>query len=186
MKLNILITPAITLTLALMALRGSPAQAASAAELTQKSRAALNHLYSVNAKAHELGQHAKAVLVFPEIVKAGFIVGAQRGDGVLFAHGRVAGFYNTTAASYGLQAGVQKFGYAMFFMDNNALGYLRRSGGWELGSAPSVVVVDEGFARGLSTTSIRKGIYAFFFGQRGLMAGLGLQGTKITQFTPSD
>jgi lipid-binding SYLF domain-containing protein len=186
MKLSILITPTITLTLALIALRGSPAQAASAAELTQKSRAALNHLYSVNAKAHELGQHAKAVLVFPEIVKAGFIVGAQRGDGVLFAHGRAAGFYNTTAASYGLQAGVQKFGYAMFFMDNHALGYLRRSGGWELGSAPSVVVVDEGFSRGLSTTSIRQGIYAFFFGQRGLMAGLGLQGTKITQFTPSD
>jgi lipid-binding SYLF domain-containing protein len=68
----------------------------------------------------------------------------------------VAGFYNTTAASYGLQAGVQKFGYAMFFMDNQALNYLRKSGGWELGSAPSVVVVDEGFARGLSTTSIRK------------------------------
>ena len=153
-------------------------QAASAAELTQKSRAALNHLYSVNAKAHQLGQHAKAVLVFPEIVKAGFIVGAQRGDGVLFVHGRVAGFYNTTAASYGLQAGVQKFGYAMFFMDNQALNYLRKSGGWELGSACVLIWVKD--CRSPSTTD-QQGIYVFSSAKEG-SAGLGSK-PKITHHT---
>ena len=60
------------------------------------------------------------------------------------------------------------------------LDYLRKSGGWEIGTGPSVVIVDEGMARSFTTTTLRKGVYAFAFGQRGLMAGLGLQGTKIT------
>src|SRR5467141_2129177 len=65
-------------------------------------------------------------------------------------------------------------------MTDNDLDYLRRSGGWEIGTGPSVVIVDEGMARSFTTTTLRKGVYAFAFGQRGLMAGLGLQGTKIT------
>jgi lipid-binding SYLF domain-containing protein len=98
----------------------------------------------------------------------------------------VAGYYNSTAASYGLQAGVQKFSYALFFMDKDSLQYLNKSGGFEVGGAPSLVVADEGFSRSLSTTTLQKGIYAFFFGQKGLMAGLSLQGTKISQYTPSE
>jgi lipid-binding SYLF domain-containing protein len=84
-----------------------------------------------------------------------------------------------------VQAGIQKFGYALFFMDDAAMGCLHRSGGWELGTGPSIVIVDKGMAKSLSSTTIRKGVYAFFFSQRGLMAGLGLQGSKITEFTPS-
>ena len=136
-------------------------QAASATELRREARAGLNHLYSVNSKARSIGDHAKAILVFPKIVKAGFMVGAQRGDGVLFENGCVAGYYNTSAASYGLQAGIQRFGYALFFMDDEALAYLRKSGGWEFGSGPSIVGVDEGMAKSLSTTTLGKGTYAF-------------------------
>jgi lipid-binding SYLF domain-containing protein len=132
-----------------------------------------------------LSRQAVAILVFPEIIKAGLIIGAQRGDGVLFQGGNVAGFYNTTAASYGLQAGVQKFGYALFFMNQKALDYFYNSDGFELGGAPSLTVVDMGVARSLSTTTLQKDIYAFFFDQKGLMGGLSLQGTKITKFTPS-
>jgi lipid-binding SYLF domain-containing protein len=124
------------------------------------------------------------ILVFPDIIKAGFIFGAQHGEGTLFENGRAVRFYRTTAASYGLQAGVQKFGYAMFFMNNDDLNYLRQSNGWEFGSGPSVVIVDEGMARSFTTTSMRKGVYVFTFDQRGLMAGLGLQGSKITPFRP--
>ncbi len=90
-----------------------------------------------------------------------------------------------STGTYGLQAGVQKFGYAMFFMNNASLNYLRKTGGFEVGTAPSLVVVDTGIARSLSTTTLNKGIYVFFFNQKGLMGGLGLQGTKITQYTPS-
>ncbi len=140
----------------------------------------------MNEKAKLVGDRAKAVLVFPKIVKAGLVAGAQRGDGVLFIGGQAAGYYNTTAASYGLQAGVQQFGYAMFLMDDQSLNYLRKSGGWEIGSGPSVVVVDAGVAKSLTTTTLKKGVYAFFFNQKGLMAGLGLQGTKITRYTPSN
>ena len=114
-----------------------------------------------------------------------FLVGAQHGDGALIVNGKTVGYYNTVAASYGFQAGLQKFGYAMFFMNDAALGYLNKSGGWEVGSAPSLVVVDTGMAKSLSTTTLQKGIYVFFFSQKGLMGGLGLQGTKITRYTPS-
>src|SRR5262249_25861452 len=122
--------------------------------------------------------------VFPSVYKAGFVVGAQRGEGALFSGGKTMGYYSTTAASYGLQAGVQKFGYALFFMTNKDLAYLQKSGEWEIGTGPSVVIVDKGMAQSFTTTTLKKGVYAFAFGQKGLMAGLGLQGTKITKIRP--
>jgi lipid-binding SYLF domain-containing protein len=85
------------------------------------------------------------------------------------------------AASYGLQAGVQVFGYALFFMSESALRYLDTSGGFELGSGPSIVILDTGGARALTTSTIQSDIYAVFFDQKGLMAGLGLQGSKISR-----
>jgi lipid-binding SYLF domain-containing protein len=88
------------------------------------------------------------------------------------------------AASYGLQAGVQSFGYAMFFMTDSALNNLENSEGFEVGVGPSIVVVDAGMAKSLTTTTARDDVYAFIFGQQGLMAGLGLQGSKITKFNP--
>jgi lipid-binding SYLF domain-containing protein len=72
-----------------------------------------------------------------------------------------------------------------FFMNDASLNYLKKSGGWEVGTAPSLVVVDSAVAGSLSTTTLNKGIYVFFFNQKGLMGGLGLQGTKITEYTPS-
>ena len=160
------------------------AGAQTAAELSQRSRNALNLLCANNRAAANLRSSAVAILVFPSIVKAGFVIGAQHGEGALLSHGRAIGYYRTTAASYGLQAGIQKFGYAMFFMNQGDLNYLRNSRGWEIGSGPSVVIVDEGMARSFTTTSLRKGVYVFTFDQRGLMAGLGLQGSKITPFRP--
>lgn len=173
-------------TIALVSFLPSSSRAASAAELQQSARTALRDLYSSNPGAKIVANKARAVLVFPRIVKAGFMVAAQRGDGVLLVNGRVAGYYNTVSASYGFQAGVQKFGYAIFFMNDASLNYLRKSRGWEVGTAPSLVVVDEGIAKSLSTTTLRKGIYVFFFDQRGLMGGLGVQGTKITKYEPSE
>ena len=80
-----------------------------------------------------------------------------------------------------MQAGVQSFGYAMFLMTESAVEYLRTTSGFELGVGPSIVVVDAGMANTLSTSTLKSDIYAFTFGQTGLMAGLGLQGTKITK-----
>lgn len=161
------------------------AAAKPAAQLREQSAAALEKLYATKPGTRELGEKALAILVFPEVIKAGFMIGGQRGDGVLFKKGKAAGYYNTTAASYGFQAGVTKFSYALFFMDKKSLESLQKAEGFELGAAPSLVIADEGFTSDLSTKTLQKGIYAFFFGQKGLMAGISVQGTKITEFTPS-
>jgi lipid-binding SYLF domain-containing protein len=145
------------------------------------ARAALKKLYESEPTAKLVGEKAKAILVFPNIVKAGFIVGGQYGEGVLLENGKLIAHYNSVAASYGLQAGVQSFGYAMFLMTDNALQYLHKSDGWELGVGPSIVIVDKGVAKTLTTTTLKDDVYAFIFDQKGLMAGLGLQGSKITR-----
>jgi len=87
----------------------------------------------------------------------------------------------TVAASYGLQAGVQSFGYVLFFMTDSAVAYLGKSDGFEIGVGPSIVVLDQGKAKTLTTTTGQSDIYAFIFDQKGLMAGLGLQGSKISR-----
>src|SRR5881394_2094332 len=159
-------------------------QAQKAAELDQKVDQALAKLLADSEAARNLSKVAKGILVFPTVKKAGFMVGGQRGEGALRRGGKTTGYYKTTAASFGLQAGGQKFSYAMFFMTDGALEYLKKSDGWEVGVGPSIVVVDEGAARSLTTSTAKESIYVFFFGQKGLMAGLGIQGSKITEFKP--
>lgn len=160
---------------------GNSACAASAAEINRDATRVLQKLYKSSSAAKALGEKAKAVLVFPSVVKAGFLVGGLYGEGVLLKDGKPVAYYSTVAASYGLQIGAQKYGYAMFLMNDAAIQYLDKSDGWEVGTGPSIVVVDKGAAGGMSTTTLRDDIYAFIFNQTGLMAGLGLQGTKITR-----
>ena len=165
-----------------------PAQGAFAAEspaVDNKIDAALKTLYRSAPLAKELSTRAKGILVFPRINKAGFLFGGAYGDGVLRKNGVDAGEFNSVAVSYGLQAGAQSFGYALFFMNDQAMTYLDKSGGWEIGSGPSFVVVDQGLAKKYSSTTLTQDVYAFIFGQRGLMAGLGLEGSKISRIRSS-
>jgi len=157
------------------------ASAASAAEIDRSVNAAIKTLGKGNEKSRTLVKDARAVLVFPSIVKGGFMVGGQYGEGALRRDGKTVGYYNTIAASYGFQIGVQKFGYALFFMNDSALSYLDKSDGWEIGVGPSIVILDEGKAKAMTTTTAKADIFAIFFSQKGLMAGAGLQGTKITK-----
>jgi len=161
-----------------------PAVVASASEIDRDVDAALRNLYDREPAARALAARAKGILVFPGVVKAGFIVGGHYGKGALRTGGKTAAYYSTVAASYGLQAGAQSFGYALFFMTDSALNYLEQSDGWEIGTGPSIVLVDAGKAAALTTTTAQSDIYAFFFSQKGLMAGLGLQGSKITRINP--
>jgi len=156
----------------------------AAADLSRDSHAALNDLYARVPLAKKLGPKAYAILVFPDVVKAGLIVGGQYGEGALIKGGKTIGYYNTGGASYGLQAGAQKYGYALFFMNEKALGQINKAEGFEVGVGPSVVVVDQGMAAQTTTTTLDDDIYAFIFGQKGLMAGIGIQGNKITKINP--
>jgi lipid-binding SYLF domain-containing protein len=158
-----------------------PATAASAAEIDRDAQKALGDLYAKSPSAKAMGEKAVGILVFPGIVKGGFIVGGQYGEGALIKDGKTVAYYNTVAASYGLQAGLQKFGYALFFMTDSALKWIDKSDGWEIGVGPSIVVVDVGAAASMTSTTAQADIYAFFFDQKGLMGGIGLQGTKITK-----
>jgi lipid-binding SYLF domain-containing protein len=158
-----------------------PALSASAEELDREAGAALEQLYRQEPSSRILGRSAKGILVFPSMVKAGFLFGGQIGEGVLYKGRRVAGFYNSVAASYGLQAGVQTFSYALFFMSDAALEQLDATYGFELGVGPSVVLVDHGIAKSITTNTLTSDVYAYVFGQRGLMAGIGIQGSKITR-----
>lgn len=158
-------------------------QSGSADQIAMQAQAqqALQTLLANNPAAAAVNNQAVAVLVFPSVIKGGFLYGGQTGNGVLFQNGQAAGYYNTSAVSYGLQAGLQDYGYALFFMNNNALSYLGKSDGLELGVGPSVVVADKGFAKNYTSTTLTQDVYAFVFDQKGIMAGLGITGSKITQ-----
>lgn len=158
--------------------------AATAGEIDRDVINALTKLYKTTPAAKKLSGIAKGILVFPNIIKGGFIVGGEYGEGALRVGGKTTGYYNTVSASYGLQAGAQSFGYALFFLNQSDLKYLEKSDGWEIGVDPNVVLVDKGLARSLSTTTAKSGIYAFFFNQKGLMADLSIAGSKITKITP--
>src|SRR5438105_2510456 len=158
--------------------------AASASEIDRSVTASLRTLYNNNQGAKAFAAKAVGVLVFPNIVKGGFIIAGQFGDGALRKNGKTVAYYRSLAASYGFQAGVQAFGYVLFFMDDASVKYLDNSEGFELGVGPSLVVLDAGFGKNMSTTTLQKGVYAFIFDQKGLMGGMGIQGTKITRINP--
>ena len=160
------------------------ALAQSASAIDRNAKAALASLYQNTPGAKALADKAVAVLIFPTIVKGGFIFAGQFGDGALRRNGKTVAYYRSLAASYGFQAGIQAFGYVLFFMDDASLQYLNASDGWELGVGPSLVVLDAGFGKNLSTTTLQSGVYAFIFDQTGLMGGMGIQGTKITRINP--
>jgi lipid-binding SYLF domain-containing protein len=152
-------------------------------ELVAKAQAALQELFDSTPKAKDLQYQAKAVVVFPDLVKAAFLAGAEGGKGVMFGpDGKVLGYYRARALSYGLQAGVKSFSQAMFLMTDSAITSLTSGAGLSVGVGPSVVVVDAGMARSMTTTTLKADVYAFVFGQEGLMAGLGLQGQRIVKF----
>lgn len=169
--------------LATFSFLGAPqlASAATAADLDASSSQVLEGLYKSNPLAADIGKRAKAILIFPNIVKAGLVFGGSYGEGELKQGASVEGYYNTVSASWGLQAGAQSYGYVVFLMTDKAVKYLHRSEGWEIGVGPTVVVVDAGVAKNLSTSTLKKDAYAFIFDQQGLMASLSIEGTKISR-----
>jgi len=156
------------------------ANAATAEDLDRDADQALHNLYRTNPLAESVGHKARAILIFPNIVKAGLVFGGAYGEGELKYGSKVDGYYNSLTASWGFQAGAQSYGYVVFLMSKKAVRYVHQTHGWEVGVGPTVVVVDEGVAKNLSTSTLKDDAYAFIFNQQGLMAGISLEGTKIS------
>jgi lipid-binding SYLF domain-containing protein len=154
---------------------------ANAKSLEGEANAQLHNLVRDNRAARAIYKQSKGQLVFPKIVKGGLVVGASYGKGVLYEGGQSVAHYNSVMGSVGFQAGVQAYGYVVFLITDKAIKYLHDSDGWEIGVGPTVVVVDDGAAKNISTSTIKDDAYAFIFNQRGLMAGVSLEGTKITK-----
>jgi lipid-binding SYLF domain-containing protein len=162
-------------------LLASPAWALNRDKLTMSAHTSLRELEASEPRSRRFAHQAVGVLVFPSILKAGFVFGGETGDGVLLEHGRPAGFYNLSGGSWGLQIGGQDFAYALFFMTPGSLSYLKKSDGFQVGTGPSIVVVNRGAGAEADSTTLTHDVYAFPYNQKGLMADLTLQGTKITR-----
>jgi lipid-binding SYLF domain-containing protein len=168
----------------------APARAASRREIDAEIRVALARLQDMPLTGNQvppvrLLQEAKATLIFPRIIQGGFIVGGQYGEGGLIRGGQTVGYYSIAGLSFGLLAGAQSAGLAMFFMQDAALNHLLQdAAGWEIGTGPSVVFLDKGLQANATSTTLSEPVYAISFGQQGLMAALALNGTKITRINP--
>jgi lipid-binding SYLF domain-containing protein len=159
------------------------AQAATKREIDEAVAPALARLREQDG-TRILAENARAILVFPRIIRGGFVFGGQYGTGALVEGGETTGYYNIAGASFGLQIGAQSYGLALFIMTDGALEFFRRSQGWEIGTGPSVVALDAGLAGSLTSTTMSQDVYAVTFGQTGLMAALTLDGTKISPIWP--
>lgn len=150
-------------------------------QLERDADTAVRALHKKYPAAQQLRKTAKGVLVFPKITKVGLMIGGETGDGVLRVGGKTVAYYNTSGVSYGMQIGAQTYGYVLVFMTDEALKSLDATNGFEVGVGPSIVVMDDAMAKKTTSTSAQADIYAFVFANKGLMAGLGVQGNKITK-----
>ena len=123
----------------------------------------------------------KGYLIFPSLLKAGFVVGGKYGEGVLCINGKSIGYYSIAAGSVGFQLGIQEASYLIAFVSQDALDKFIRSNGWEAGVDGAVTVAKWGAGTDISTISYQNPIYGFVFGEKGLMYNLNLEGTKFTK-----
>jgi lipid-binding SYLF domain-containing protein len=154
----------------------------NAHEIESASRDALERLYESNENLRTLGHHALAVVIFPKVVKGGFGVGGQHGEGALFVGHSMLGYYRTGGAALGF--GVNKFGYALFLMDMRAMDQLHRRGDWELDTVSGLVVLNKRSAATVHPARLTGRICAVFFDKKGVIDGPGLRGTEIRAIHP--
>lgn len=171
---------------ACVAFLARPARAAakSKAEIDALVREAVHSLYQQSSAARELGSKAEGMLVFPSVVKGAFIVGGLYGEGALVVGGRNVAYYSTAAASIGFQWGGASMSQVILFMTPQALRQFRESEGWKVGVDANVAIATLGAGGAIDTETIRKPIIGFVFGSKGLMAGVSLEGSKITRIEP--
>jgi lipid-binding SYLF domain-containing protein len=187
MRIAVLVKLAVFFALGLLltAAAPQPAEAATSVEIDAEVDAALVRFYEQVPAAKDLAKKAKGILTFPKVLKAGFGVGGEYGEGALRVGGKSVGYYNTAAASVGLQIGVESRAEVLMFMTEEALDRFQASNGWEVGVDGSVTLIKVGVAGEIDTTTMRDPVIGFVFGEQGLMANLSLEGAKITKLDMS-
>lgn len=149
-------------------------------ELDAAANATLSKLYESSFQARQLVEQARGVLVFPAVLSASFIVGAQHGSGVLRVQGADSGYYSVTGGSIGLQAGAQSKAMVILFMTDGALEKFRKSSGWTVGADATVAVANVGVNGSIDTNTAQQPIVGFVLNNAGLMAGVSVDGSKIS------
>ena len=170
-------------TLAIMQGASRPAFAAggTAAEIDAKVDAALGRLKAEIPGSESVIADAKGILVFAEVIKAGFVIAGEGGEGALRIGGKTEGYYSIFSGSVGFQAGGQKRDIIMVFLDAGALKKFQASDGWKAGADGTITLIDTGASGTIDTATLKKPIVGFIVGQKGLMAGVSLDGSKITK-----
>lgn len=168
------------IVLSMITLSCYTASAATVENLNSDTRQALEQLVKDNPIAQRLSETAKATLIFPNVIKAGLIFGGAYGEGALYKNNIIDSYYNSVSATWGLQAGAQSYGYIVFLMTDKSIDYIKKTSGWEIGVGPTVVFIDKGRAKNMSTSTLKDDAYGFIFNQQGLMAGVSIEGTKIS------
>jgi len=178
-KFNIL-----TLISATMIFLSSYSMAEPAEVINAKANAALVQFKKEVRGAEEFLSRVKGYIVFPSVMKGGFVVGAEYGEGVLRVNGESRDYYNITSGSVGFQMGFQKTSYIIAFATDTALNNFMKSNGWEAGVDGAITVAKWGVGKDIGSISFEKPIYAFVFGAKGFMYNLTLEGTKFTKIRP--
>jgi len=155
--------------------------AKSAKEIDSGVDDSLEKFYKKIGEAEDLGKNAEGILVFPSVIKAGFGIGGEYGEGALLIKGKTVEYYSTAAASFGFQLGVQSKTLILMFMSKKALKNFRDSEGWEVGVDASVALIAVGAGGSLDTKSLKNPILGFVVDQKGLMYNLTLEGSKMTK-----
>ena len=182
--MNLLSRPSAVLlpfALASALLAAGVAAAATKEAIDAKVDAALEQFKKDVGGGEAFLEKANGVLVFPDVIKGGFIVGGEYGEGALRIDGASVDYYSIASASFGLQIGAQQHGIVMVFLDENALQEFRQSKGWEAGVDASVAVAEWGAGKDINTQSFKDPVVAFVISSKGLMAGVSLEGSKITK-----
>lgn len=164
-------------------LLSSAVMAESAAQIDAKADKVIT-LFKQKHGASKFLSEIQGYIVFPSVMKGGFFLGGEYGEGVLRINGVSQEYYSIASGSAGFQMGVQKASYLIAFASEKALNNFRRSNGWEAGVDGAITVVDWGIGKDIASLSFEKPIYAFVFNSKGLMYSLSLEGTKFTKIKP--
>jgi lipid-binding SYLF domain-containing protein len=159
-------------------------EAATAAQLEYDSNETLHSFVRQIPGARELANKAAGILVFPSVVKAGFGIGGEYGEGILLNQQRVEGYYNMISASFGFQLGVQERSVIIMFMTRDALRGFEKRAGWKVGVDGSVTIITVGVGGAIDTDKIVSPVIGFIIDPKGLMYNLTLEGTKISRINP--